>query len=72
MNWENGKGSTEQGRRSLHKGTARGTENGVKSPPRDQGGFRPHDDDGGVAEMEEIHLGQDDSEVMITAPIHSR
>ena len=71
MNWENGKGSTEQGRRSLHKGTIRGTENGVKSP-RDQGGFRHHDDDVGVAEMEEIHLGQDDSEVMITAPIHSR
>ena len=70
MSWENGNGSTEQGRRSLHKGKTRGTENKIRSP-RDQGGFR-HDHHGGVAEMEEINLGQDDSEVMITAPIHSR
>ena len=61
--------STEHGGRSSHKGRSRGIEKGIKSAC-DEGGYRH--DDGGVGEMEEIHLGRADSEVMITAPIHSR
>ena len=61
--------SNEQGRISSHKGKSKGIEKGIRSPC-DEGGHRH--DDGGVGEMEEIHLGRADSEVMITAPIHSR